>query len=235
MSWTIQAEDEQGRTGRRQVELRCGALDGGYLVRTDKAVYDGGEPVRVLVLAGGVEPVFLDLIKDGQTVLSESIEIAQGRGERTDRPAPRAVRHGRPVCLSLRSDGAAGPAVAGDLHPPGPRAVDQDDNGPSRIPAGRAGLADVRDDRRARQAGAGGDQFGRRRRGGLRRARHVARGWSETYFTLEQELLKPVYEIEDWSPDEAEAGDLGPRRDPGRAGPSSNRRCSPARPAARRT
>ena len=33
-------------------------------------------------------------------------------------------------------------------------------------------------------------------------------GLERTFFTLEQELLKPVYEIEDWSPDEAEAGDL---------------------------
>src|SRR5262249_38393894 len=37
----------------------------------------------VLVLAGGGEPVFLDLIKDGQTVLSESIAVENGRGERT--------------------------------------------------------------------------------------------------------------------------------------------------------
>ena len=161
----------------------------------------------MLVLAGGVEPVFLDLIKDGQTVLSESIEIAQGRGERTDRPAARAVRHGRPACVSLRAGGAAGPAVAGHPHPPGPRAVDQDDIGPSRIPAGRAGLADLRDDRRARQAGAGAISLAAvdeavfgvlDRRPGLER----------TFFTLEQELLKPVYEIKDWSPDEAEAGDL---------------------------
>ena len=110
----VQAEDEQGRTGRRQV-LTCGAIDGDYLVRTDKAVYDGGEPVRVLVLGGGVEPVFLDLIKDGQTVLSESIEIAQGRGETGDRPAPElfgtvvlhAYRYGPGECLRSGSRGSS--------------------------------------------------------------------------------------------------------------------------------
>ena len=53
MGWTIQARDDQGRIGRRQVLLTCGALAGNYLFRTDKAVYDGGEPVRVTVLAGG--------------------------------------------------------------------------------------------------------------------------------------------------------------------------------------
>ena len=43
MSWTIRAEDEQGRTGRRQVGFGCGIYDGGYLVHTDKSVYNGGE------------------------------------------------------------------------------------------------------------------------------------------------------------------------------------------------
>ena len=82
VNWTIRAEDDQGRTGRRQFRVTSGDLSGDYLVRTDKAVYDGGDPVRVRVMADGVEPVFLDLIKDGQTVLSELIEITQGRGER---------------------------------------------------------------------------------------------------------------------------------------------------------
>ena len=59
-------------------------------------------------------------------------------------------------------------------------------------------------------------------------------GLERTFFTLEQELLKPVYEIEDWSPDEAEAGDLV-RAAPPAERVGSNRRCSPARPAARRT
>ena len=64
---------------------------------------------RVLALGGGVEPVFLDLIKDGQTVLSESIDVEQGprrAGRSTCRPscparsscAPTAtVRTGLPV------------------------------------------------------------------------------------------------------------------------------------------
>ena len=84
MDWTIQATDDQGRTGQPAGSPGVRTqIAGDYLVRTDKAVYDGGEPVRVLVLAGGVEPVFLDLIKDGQTVLSDSIAVAQGRGDRT--------------------------------------------------------------------------------------------------------------------------------------------------------
>ena len=33
-------------------------------------------------------------------------------------------------------------------------------------------------------------------------------GLERTFFTLEQELLKPVYEIKEWSPEDAEADDL---------------------------
>jgi hypothetical protein len=83
MRWTIQATDDQGRIGHRHVLLTRGSLAGDYLFRTDKAVYDGGEPVRVTVRAVGSQPVFLDMVKDGQTVLGETIEIIRGRGERT--------------------------------------------------------------------------------------------------------------------------------------------------------
>ena len=55
-------------------------------------------------------------------------------------------------------------------------------------------------------------------------------GLERTFFTLEQELLKPVYEIKDWSPEEAGVDDLVRAR-LRTSGRSSNRRCSPARPA----
>ena len=56
---------------------------GDYLVRTDKAVYRGGETMRVPALGGGREPVFVDLVSDGQTVLSESIAMRK-RPRRAD-------------------------------------------------------------------------------------------------------------------------------------------------------
>ena len=133
MSWTIQATDEQGRTASRKVSLLCGAtIAGDYLVRTDKAVYDGGEPIRVTVLAGGVEPVFLDLIKDGQTVLSESIGVEKGRGERSIDLPPELF--GTVVLYSYRygPEGLPVAAIAGHPDPPGPCAGDQDDARPSR-------------------------------------------------------------------------------------------------------
>src|SRR5262249_54121781 len=35
--------------------------------------YNGGETMRLTALGGGFEPVFVDLIKDGQTILTETL------------------------------------------------------------------------------------------------------------------------------------------------------------------
>ena len=72
---------QSGRRGRREVTLECGSPAERFLVRTDKAVYDGGQTVHVLALGGGSEPLFLDLIKDGQTMLTDVVPMAKGRGE----------------------------------------------------------------------------------------------------------------------------------------------------------
>ena len=207
MSWTIRAEDEQGRTGRRQVEFRPGAYDGGYIVRTDKAVYDGGEAVRVLVLAGGVDSIFLDLVKDGQTVRSESIEIKQGRGERTIDLPPELFGT---VVLHAYRYGPDGLPVQQSrvvyIRPARALSIKMTSDRPEYRPGERASLSFAMTDEHGKPAPgaislAAVDEavFGvLDRRPGLER----------TFFTLEQELLKPVYEIEEWSPDEAEAGDL---------------------------
>ena len=207
MNWTIQATDDQGRTGRRQVVLALGAFAGEYLVRTDKAVYDGGEPVRVLVLAGGVEPVFLDLIKDGQTVLSESIEIHQGRGERTIDLPPELFGT---VVLHAYRYGTAGLPVHESrvlyIRPARALSIAMTTDRPEYRPGERAALSFALVDEHGQPAPgaislAAVDEavFGvLDRRPGL----------EQTFFTLEQELLKPVYEIEDWSPEDARAGEL---------------------------
>jgi uncharacterized protein YfaS (alpha-2-macroglobulin family) len=80
---TIRATDQgdAGFVGRRHVKLACGKPGRDFLFRTDKAVYTGGESVNVVALGGGVEPVFLDFIKDDQTVLTQVIDVNKGRGE----------------------------------------------------------------------------------------------------------------------------------------------------------
>ncbi len=81
LDWTIRVTDSAGRIGRREVTLRCGTVTGDFLVRPDKAVYDAGQTMQLLALGGGVEPVFIDLIQDGQTILSDMVDMHDGRGE----------------------------------------------------------------------------------------------------------------------------------------------------------
>src|SRR5690606_10198805 len=54
-----------------------------FVLRTDRAVYGGGQTVSLAVIATGREPVFVDVLKDGQPLLTRTIEIADGRGELT--------------------------------------------------------------------------------------------------------------------------------------------------------
>ena len=46
-----------------------------------RAVYDGGQTVHVTAIAGRDGPVFIDLIRDGQTMLTASVPVIRGRGE----------------------------------------------------------------------------------------------------------------------------------------------------------
>ena len=95
--------------------------------------------MHVLALGSGNGPVFLDLIKDGQTMLTDLVPMAGGRGQYDfDLPAG-TLRHDRAVGVSLWRLRPAGPQDAGDLRPPGPSGEDRDHARPPGISAGQAG------------------------------------------------------------------------------------------------
>ncbi len=81
VEWTVRATDDQGRIGRAQVTWNPGQADDDFLFRTDKAVYAGGETMRLTALSALSEPVLVDVHKDGQTLLTAAIPVAKGRGE----------------------------------------------------------------------------------------------------------------------------------------------------------
>ncbi|MCX5662487.1 MAG: MG2 domain-containing protein [Planctomycetota bacterium] len=87
---TVRARDEQGLATRQELYLPVGGRRGSedFLIRTDRASYRGGEAVEVLALGAGDEPVFVDLVQDGQTIQTQSLEMKAGRGVgRIDLPA----------------------------------------------------------------------------------------------------------------------------------------------------
>ncbi len=200
VSLTVRATDDQGRVGRRRVTLQCGRAAGDFLVRTDKAVYDGGQTMHVVALGGGVEPVFIDLIRDGQTMLTDAIEMSGGRGEyQLDLPPE---LFGTIELVAYRY-GAAG------LPESKSRVIYVRQAGALKIET-RLDRDEYRPGQHARLSFRLTDQQGRPAPGALSLAAvdeavfsvlAQKTGLQETFFTLEEELLEPIYAIYPWSPD----------------------------------
>jgi len=75
----ISARDDRGRTGRLSINMPA-AQEASLVLRTDKPVYTGGETIGVQVLAGQTDQVFIDVVKDRQTVLTKTVNLQSGRG-----------------------------------------------------------------------------------------------------------------------------------------------------------
>jgi hypothetical protein len=104
----VRAIDAQGLVAGKSFPVVHGGPQDDFLVRTDRAVYRGGQTLVLTALGTGQEPVFVDLIKDGQTVLTESVPIQMGRGElKLELPAELSGT----VLLCAYRYGAAGYAV----------------------------------------------------------------------------------------------------------------------------
>lgn len=82
LRWTLHATDREGREGGREFTFERSTTYDDFLVRTDKATCRGGETLHITALGNASrEPVFVDLIKDGQTVLTQVLTMTDGRGE----------------------------------------------------------------------------------------------------------------------------------------------------------
>ncbi len=165
---TLKAEDDAGRTVRQHLKLAVGQVASDFVVRTDKATYDGGETMTLVAAGGGVEPVFVDFLKDGQTMLTTSVAMADGHGEQQlDLPpelfgtiklvAYRFGQSGLPVRKSRMIVVRQARAIE-----------DRRDARQGRIPPRRVGQVEPETHRRRRQGGPRRDQPGRRRRSRLR-------------------------------------------------------------------
>ncbi|MEM7394976.1 MAG: hypothetical protein AAF492_21805, partial [Verrucomicrobiota bacterium] len=79
---SIRAEDETGLVANTTHRLRIGDAHHNFLLRTDRSVYRQGETANIEVLAGaGMNRIFLDVVKNRKTFLMKSVEIVEGRGE----------------------------------------------------------------------------------------------------------------------------------------------------------
>jgi uncharacterized protein YfaS (alpha-2-macroglobulin family) len=80
----IRVRDTAGNVlARQSVKFSTSGQSGDFLVRTDRATYKAGQSLTVRILGSGKEPVFLDILKDGQTLLSQTVSMSDGQGEQT--------------------------------------------------------------------------------------------------------------------------------------------------------
>ena len=200
LSWTLHATDDEGEIGRREVDFICGKDARDFLLRTDKAVYDGGQTMRVNVLGGGNEPVFLDLLKDGQTLLTEIVPLADGRG-RYELDLPPEL-FGAIEVSAYRYDAAGLPVRKTQV-------VYVRQSRTVRIET-KLDRAEYRPGEKAKITFTLTDGQKRPLPGALSLAAvdeavfsvlGQTPGIEQTFSRLEQELLKPVYAIYPWSPE----------------------------------
>lgn len=198
---TIKATDDKGLIGRKHVTLRWGQVAQDFVVRPDRAVYNSGETIKVNALAGGKEPIFLDFIKDGQTMLTETLNIADGKKEfQFDLPPD---LFGTLEMVAYRYQGQESLPV---------RKLRVLYIRPSNQLTIKAGLdhKEYRPGHTAKLKLNLLDSQGKPTPGALSLAAvdeavysvlEQAPGMERTFYLLEQQLLKPVYAIYPWSPD----------------------------------
>ncbi len=79
---TAEAADAKGATAKTTVSLNSEPLGENVLLRLDKAVYKPGEAVKVDVRSSaGLPTVYLDVVRSGQTVLTQWLDVKDGRAE----------------------------------------------------------------------------------------------------------------------------------------------------------
>jgi type II secretory pathway pseudopilin PulG len=199
VTWIVRATDAAGQCGRRKVTLEP-TQRGNFIVRNDKAVYDAGQTINVLALGDGGETIFLDVIKDGQTILSDSISMDNRRREYAIDLAPQIS--GTLQLCAYRFGYQSLPMMQTRViyvRPANGLKVDIRPDKPEYRPGRQAKLSLAVTDRQGKPVpGAVSlsavDEA-------VFSVLGAAPGMQPIFSKLEQEILKPVYAIYPWSPD----------------------------------
>ena len=85
----IDGTDKEGEKVSAQVPLQARAGDEQVLVRAEKAVYRAGESIRLRVLATKKSgTVYVDVVKEGQTIETRDLDLTKGEAELTIAAGP---------------------------------------------------------------------------------------------------------------------------------------------------
>lgn len=78
----IEARDQEGDRASSQVELEARAGEEQILLRTERAVYRAGEQIQLKVFSTKARgAAYLDIVKEGQTVLTRDLDLENGEAE----------------------------------------------------------------------------------------------------------------------------------------------------------
>ena len=211
--------------------IPCGPA-GDFLVRTDRAVYRGGDTLTLTAVGGGSGAVFVDFIKDGQTMRTDTVEMVNGQGQAAvDLPADLS---GTVQVVAYRLDVKGYPVrksasvyvrPADEIH----IAATLDPGKTAYKPGDRPTLHLKLTDKNGRPSpGAvsldGVDDA-------VFSVLPQRPGMEEAFYTLEEDLMAPVNRIHPWSPKDAGSQRFQERCSPRRRGPTTRPRRTPGRPS----
>jgi len=78
---TLKAADARGRSAQADVKLESDAGSQSLMLRTNQAVYKVGDAIRLETFSTKQRgAVYIDVVKDGQTLITRAIETSNGRG-----------------------------------------------------------------------------------------------------------------------------------------------------------
>jgi uncharacterized protein YfaS (alpha-2-macroglobulin family) len=76
----VEARDAKGNTAKAATELNSEPLGENVLLRLDKAIYKGGDTMKVEILtSAGLPTTYLDVVKGGQTLLTRWLDVKDGK------------------------------------------------------------------------------------------------------------------------------------------------------------
>ena len=82
MAVSVVAVDDKGLRAEATRTIPVGARSESLLLRSDKAVYEAGETAKLTVLSADRKGrIFVDVVKDRRSVLTTTLDVTEGRGE----------------------------------------------------------------------------------------------------------------------------------------------------------
>ena len=78
----ISVYDKQGNQGQFKEDIKLAQYAEAFLLRTDKALYQAGDTLEATLLSSlSKATFFIDIIKDRQTVLTQTVDVENGTGQ----------------------------------------------------------------------------------------------------------------------------------------------------------